>query len=50
LKNIANSKSAAFLKPVKEAKRPFLIQTKPKENIIGSTVNVRQSPSSKLIA
>ena len=29
-KNVANSKSAVLLKPVKEVKRPFYVQTKPK--------------------
>ena len=30
LKNVVNSKSAILLKPLKEVKREFLVQTKPK--------------------
>ena len=45
MKNIANSKSAVCLKPVKDVKRPFHVQTKPKENVASSTVNLRRNSS-----
>jgi hypothetical protein len=47
---VTNSKSAVLLKPVKEVKRTFLVQTKPKENNAASTINLRRqsSPGSKL--
>ena len=45
LKNVTNSKSAVCLKPIKEVKRPFYVQTKPKENITNSTLNLRRESS-----
>ena len=45
LKNIINSKSAVCLKPVKEVKKPFYIQTKPKENVASSHINLRRDSS-----
>lgn len=48
MKNITNSKSAVHLKPTQEIKRPFHIQTKPKENILSSTINLRRDSSKNL--